>query len=458
MSERRVERVLIGARGGAGMAMLRAIEAGGREGVLLMCDQDAHQAWIDEVAYVVHVPAAADGQWPDWFKVASVCLDAGCDAVLPATPALAAHVGLAERLSAMNAGELGPGREGLALAADWVGFLDRARAASIRVVPAIDLGDDLERALAEGEGWLQRWGAPAWLRVRRPDGGVETRRLRALEGARAELEAAFALGKLSLLHHPPNARVIEVPVIGDGNGQVVALGDREVTVWREGQGVLVEAPAADLPEALRGSMAEDAVKVLSAMRWRGIGALTFALTADGRAFLRELKPGLQPWYSATEAAYGVDLLDAIIRLAEGQALGWSAEDVVPTGAAMVLRLFVEAAAPLPEHVSVAPTGPRPDEDEYDEEDEADRPGVAVASVSLPEDVTVDLPLFVGDRVLPGEELGLILVTAPTRQSCIVRAKAALDHVDIGGVVHTGAILAEVLSTADYWRGPAGGDM
>ena len=456
MSERRVERVLIAERGGAGMALLRAVEAGGREGVLLMSDQDAHQAWIDEVAYVVHVPNAQDGSWPDWFKVASVTLDAGCDAVLPSLPSLAGHVGLAERLSAMNCGELGPGREGLSLAADWVGFLDLARSKGVRVVPAIDLGDDLERAVSEAEAWLQRWGAPAWLRIRLPDGGVETLRIRAADSARAELEAVFSRGRLSLLHQPPNARIIEVPVIGDGEGTVVALGDREVTIWRDGQGVLVEAPAADLSEALRTTMAEGAVAVLSAVRWRGLASVTFAITADGRGFMRELKPGMMPWYAATEAAYGLDQLDALIRLAEGQALEWRQEDVVPSGAAMLLRLFVEGAAPLSEHVEIAPSSPRPDEDEP--EDDEPRPGIGIASVSLPDDVTVDLPLFVGDHVLPGEELGTLLVTAPTRQSCIVRAKAALDHVDIGGVVHTGAFLAEVLSDAGYWRGPAGGEM
>ena len=201
-------------------------------------------------------------------------------------------------------------------------------------------------------------------------------------------------------------------------------------------------------------MAEGAVAVLSAVRWRGLASVTFAITADGRGFMRELKPGMMPWYAATEAAYGLDQLDALIRLAEGQALEWRQEDVVPSGAAMLLRLFVEGAAPLSEHVEIAPSSPRPDEPEDDEP----RPGIAIASVSLPDDVTVDLPLFVGDHVLPGEELGTLLVTAPTRQSCIVRAKAALDHVDIGGVVHTGAFLAEVLSDAGYWRGPAGGEM
>lgn len=457
MGELRVERVLIGARGGAGMAMLRAVEAGGREGVLLMCDQDAHQAWIDEVAYAVHVPAGADGRWPDWFKVASVCLDAGCDAVLPAHPDLAANVGLAERLGSMNCGVLGSGREGLALAADWVGFLDMARAATVRVVPAVDLGLDRDRALSEAEAWLQRWGAPVWMRVRQPDGSVLTSRIRSVDAARAELEAALGRGLVSLLHHPPRSRIIEVPVIGDGAGGVIAVGDREVTVWREGQGVLAEAPAADVPESVRSGMLEDAIRVLRTARWRGVGAVSFALTADGRAFLRELKPGLSPWYAVTESAYGVDLIDALIRLTEGQPLGWSQDEVVPSGAAMLLRLVVEAGAPLPEHVEPQLSGPRPDEDEEDEEDEA-RPGFEIGSVVLPEGVTADLPVCAGDHVALGEDLGQILVEAPTRQSCIVRAKAALDHLDITGVIHTGAILAEVLSDANYWRGPAGGDM
>ena len=145
MTERRVERVLIGARGGAGLAALRALEAGGREGVVLMADQDAHQAWIDEVAYAVHVPEDERGRWPDWDRVASAALDAGCDALLAGPGPLAAHAGLADRLVALNVLELGPGATTLALAADAVRLLDLARSNGELVARAVRLTGDIGR-------------------------------------------------------------------------------------------------------------------------------------------------------------------------------------------------------------------------------------------------------------------------------------------------------------------------
>ncbi len=453
MSERRIDRVLIAARGAEGMALLRSVEASGREGVLLMREEDGRQAWIDDVEFVVHVPADEAGRWPDWDAVASAALDAGCDALLPAHGELAAHVGLAERLSSLNVIELGPGKHLLALAADVVRLLETARALGIRVVPATDLPVDPDRAVSEAESWLERWGPPAWLRVRLEDGTVQTRRFTTLEAALAGVREAAGQGRLALLHTPPNARVIEVPILGNGAGEAMALGDREITLARAGEPVLVEAPAADLPFALRASLQEDALRLAKGLRWAAAGVVVFAVTADGRAFLRELRPGIPPWGDVTTRVFKSDLLDLLLLLAEGQPLVLSQEEVVPDGAALGVRLFVEAEAPLPEHLAPQ-EGPRPEEEEGLE---ADTVGFPLGWVNLPEDVAVNIPLVAGDHVQVGESLGMLTITAPTRQSCIVRAKSALDHVDVGGIQHTGTLLAEVLSDSAYWRGPSGLD-
>ena len=174
MSGRNVERVLVASRGGEGLALHRAIEASGREAVLVMADADASRAWVDEVLYAVHVPATADGRWPDWFKLASAALDAGCDAVFPGTGALAWNPALPERLGNMNVACLSPSSDQVELAADWTRFLDIGRSMAIRTLPALDLSDEVETALAEAEPWLARWGLPARLRVRVPGGWVDT--------------------------------------------------------------------------------------------------------------------------------------------------------------------------------------------------------------------------------------------------------------------------------------------
>lgn len=454
MIGRPIERVLIAARGGEGMRLLKAVEASGREGVLLMREEDAHQAWIDEVAYAVHVPEDERGRWPDWDRVASAALDAGCDALLAGPGPLAAHAGLADRLVALNVLELGPGATTLALAADAVRLLDLARSVGLRTVPAVDLPRPPAQALGEARGWIDRWGPPLWVRVRDEQGWVETRRYGSSEAAMAGLSALAGTGQLTLLHHPPHARVVEVPLLGDGAGEVLALGDREITLARGGEGALVEAPTVDLPPALREALRQDAIRLGQAVRLRGTAALTFAVTADGRAFLRELRPGLQPWHAVTELVYGLDLVSSLIALAEGGALPCAQEDVVPDGAGIWARLVVEAAAPLPEHVA-AEVGPRPEEEEDLPLDDDSLP---IAWVQLPEDVQIDVAVVAGDRVRLGEELGALTVGAPTRQAAIVRAKSTLDHVDIGGVAHTGALLAEVLSDAAYWRGPTGADL
>ena len=451
MSARRIERVLLATGGGEVMPVLRALERSGREGVPVMRDSDGARAWIDELEYTVYVPAGAEGRWPDWFKLASAAMDAGCDALLPGLDALAGNGRLAERCGSMNLAYLGPSPAQLDLAADIAAFLERGQRLSIRTLPVLALPADRAEARAEARSFLERWGFPARLRRVYADGALDTVALTDLAQADAAISASGDGERLVLLHLPPHARTVEIPILGDGQGLTVTVGDREVTVWRGLDGVLVEAPAADLPEGLRAQLAEDALRLVADLGWRGAGAVLFSVTADGRPFLRELRAGLSPWYAATEAAYGVDLVDALTRVAEGDALGWDPGQIVPVGAAMLLRLYVERAA---EDAPPALQGPPEDGDE-----DGDDPltGIAVTWVSLPDDVTLDLALTEGDRVQVGDLLGPILIEAPTRQSCIVRAKTALDHVDIGGIVHTGAVLSEVLSEPRYWRGPDGGE-
>jgi len=148
----------------------------------------------------------------------------------------------------------------------------------------------------------------------------------------------------------------------------------------------------------------------------------FLLTPDGRPYFLQLRPGIQAWHGVTEEVLGVDLLDAQLRLAAGEYLGWEPSHFALDGHAMVVRIF------------------------------ADQVGGVVEKIVTPEGIRCDIGLQVGDVVSPGQDLGGIVIHAPTRQACIVRARAALETFTIEGVGHNGSCFHALFGDEDFWQG------
>ena len=122
---------------------------------------------------------------------------------------------------------------------------------------------------------------------------------------------------------------------------MVPLGDREITVRIDGRRVLSEAPAFGLSEDIHEEIATYAVMIAAGLEWDGLGAIRFLVTPDGRAYFLTMRAGLQPWYSVTEAVVGVDLIEAQIRVAGGEHLGWSADDIEMDGHALTICLIAK---------------------------------------------------------------------------------------------------------------------
>lgn len=379
---RTIDRVLIAERGVTALAIAKRIEAGGRETVLLMAEQDGGRAWIEEVPYVVYVPnRATDGRWPDDARVVHAAQDAGCDAVHPAGGWLSQDADFAERFSRLNTALLSPGPEVLG------------------------------RIFAPG----------------------------ALAGvAGASVMAPVAAEQIR------RARWIEVPVLGDGVESAMALGDRELHQADNPWNCLVEAPAPDLSPSLRENLHEQAEIVASKLSVPGPATARFAVLPGGGVRLVEFVPGIQPWFAVTDQVYGLDIVDAQLRMAEGEGLGWSRDSIAPQGAA--LWMMISALGPDPD----APV----EEPEGEDESPTDPPsGVVVVEVHLPEHGEVVSAVTSGDRVSPGDSLASVLVSAPTRQAALVLAKAAMDQVVVGGLLTTAEGITRQLVDPEFWRAP-----
>lgn len=460
MSGRRIDRVLVAARGAEGLRLARAIGASGREAVLMMSEDDAARAWVDEADdVVVYVPKGGSGRWPDPMKAASAALDAGCDAVHPGLAGpLCSDPRFAERLANMNAGYLGAPGEVLGRLADPTALGEVAREAGLAMVPRATFSG--LAALPAALNWLERQGLPAVMTALGADGLGAPVWLREPGEVPGALRAALGLGGVLLEHIPARARLVAVPVIGDGRGAALSLGDVDVSHADDAGPGLAVCPAPELPGGLRSWLAEESVKLVSRLRWLGVGALRFAVTPDGAALLERVVPGLPTWYGAVEAVYGVDLVDVQLRLTEEEPLGWSRADLAPEGTALALRIVVHGADEEAVALDARPAAdPEDDDDDEPLTEEGPEGGLGVLAVRLPAEagaagLTVETAVSDGDVVVPGDVVGLITVHAPTRQAAIVRAVAALDGLRLAGLRHSGQALAALLGDVAFWRGPA----
>ncbi|MGZ8595037.1 MAG: ATP-binding protein [Actinomycetota bacterium] len=260
----------------------------------------------------------------------------------------------------------------------------------------------------------------------------------ALEAARAEAAAAFGDDRVFLERRLVGVRHVEVQVLLDAHGAGVHLGERDCSLQRRHQKIVEEAPAPGVEAPLRATLGGAALAIAREAGYQGVGTAEFLLDADeGWCFL-EMNARLQVEHPVTEAVTGVDLVRAQLRVAGGEPLWISQDDVRPSGHAIEARVYAEdpAAGFLPA------TG-------------------RVDLLSLPHwpGVRIDTALLEGDVVDLGFDplLAKVIAVAADRDACIDRLRAALDEVRIVGVTTNLGFLLDAFDRAEVRAGRAGTD-
>ena len=418
-----LSRVLVADHGGGALRVRRWCAENAVEAVALVpwmapADPDRSEGPFD---YIVPVPADALGRWPDPAAVVSALHDAGCDGLHPGWGTAAHCPRLVEQLQYAGVAWAGPGREALGLALDRGVSLVLATELGIPVVPNSGPLTRLELARA----WVAGVGFPVRIRPVDIEIGHPRPIMRSFEDFERAMPRWLKVGPCVLERQVASAREIEVPVLVDGEGCALAIGDRDVTVRDGRRHLVVEAPAPGLEPELRLRLARTAEAFARAVAWRGLGTVRFLLASDGRPYLLQLRPGLQPWHGATEAAYQVDLVDAQMRLAMRDPVRWSEDDIRPHHAAIWVGLTAQGSGVLE----------------------------AVESGAL----RVDPDVGWGDAVAPGMAVAGVVATGPHRQAAVVRLRTWLDSGPIRGVTVRRAALDCIVSDPSWWRSPVDRD-
>ncbi|MCF8605333.1 ATP-grasp domain-containing protein [Gordonia sp. HY442] len=415
-----IRKVLVANRGEIAVRVIDTLDAMGIESVAVYSDADTNAPHVLAAGEAVRLgPAQASQSYLDIDKVIAAAKAAGADAVHPGYGFLSENQAFAAALAAAGIVFIGPPQESIATMGDKIAARAAVTARDVPVVPGLSrpgLTDDELVAAAPDIGF------PVLIKPSAGGGGKGMHRVDdpadlpdALVTARREAGAAFGDDSLFLEHFVLTPRHIEVQVLADTHGNVVHLGERECSLQRRHQKVIEEAPSALLDEATRARIGRAACDAARSVGYTGAGTVEFIVSAvtPEDFFFMEMNTRLQVEHPVTELVTGLDLVEQQVRIARGEQLSFTQDDVTLTGHAVEARVYAEDPA-----AGFLPTGGE------------------ITDLVWPKHARIDSGVRVGSVVGSDYDpmLAKVIVHGSDRAEAVDRLDEALAQVRLTGVV------------------------
>ena len=430
--------LFIANRGEIAVRINRAANELGLQVIQAHSEADADMLAVRLADEAVNIgPPAATKSYLDADKVVAAARKAGADAVHPGYGFLAENARFADAVEAAGMIFVGPTGATIARMGDKVAAREAAIAAGVPVAPGSEgiLADvEAARAVAAEIGFpvmikAAAGGGGRGIRVAENDADLA----RLIPQAQTEAAAAFGDGSLYLERMVTDARHIEVQILGDGQ-RAVHLFEREGSLQRRRQKVWEEAPATCLDGAARQRVCEASVRLAEAVHYRGAGTLEFLYEpARDEFYFMEMNTRIQVEHPVTEMITGVDLVQEMIRIAFGEPLRTSQDEIAMTGHAIEVRVNAEDPS----------NGFMP------------FPGV-VGAMTVPVGVRFDTMLYEGYAIPPFYDslLGKLIVHGADRDAAIAALESALMGMKLDGLKTTLPLFRALAADPAVRRGEA----
>ena len=447
------KKLLIANRGEIACRVIKTAKKMGITTVAIYSDADKNALHVEMADEAIHIgPPPANQSYIVIDKVMAAIKESGAQAVHPGYGFLSENSKFAEALAAEGVAFVGPPVGAIEKMGDKITSKKIAQDANVSTVPGyMGLIEDADEAVKISN----EVGYPVMIKASAGGGGKGMRIAwnddQAREGFQSSKnEAANSFGddRIFIEKFITQPRHIEIQVLCDSHGNGIYLGERECSIQRRQQKVVEEAPSPFLDEATRKAMGEQAVALAQAVGYASAGTVEFIVDGAKNFYFLEMNTRLQVEHPVTELITGVDLVEQMIRVANGEKLSITQDDVTLTGWAIENRLYAEDP-----YRGFLPSIGRLTRYRPPAETAAYTPGVTAGDAG---DVVVrnDTGVYEGGEISMYYDpmIAKLCTWAPTREAAIEAMRVALDSFEVEGIGHNLPFLSAVMDHPIFIKG------
>lgn len=428
-----IKKVLIANRGEIALRALRTIKEMGKEAIVVYstADQDALYVKYADAAICIGAPRSSDS-YLNIPAIISAAEISGADAIFPGYGFLSENQNFVEICSHHNLKFIGPSVEAMALMSDKSKAKQMMQRAGVPVIPG---SDGAIKDIKFAKDLAKKIGYPVILKAAAGGGGRGMRVVereedleKAFWSAESEAMSAFGDGTMYMEKYILNPRHIEVQVIGDSHGNVLHIGERDCSMQRRHQKLIEESPAILLDDSTRSRLHETAIRAAKAIGYEGAGTFEFLVDKNLDFYFIEMNTRLQVEHCVSEMVSGLDIIELMIRVAQGEKLP-SQDSIKLKGHAIECRITAEdpnTFAPSPGKITkyVVPGG---------------------------RNVRMDSHIYQDYSIPPYYDsmIGKLIVWDEDRNKAINKMKVALEQLIIQGIKTTRDFHIAMMENSDF---------
>ncbi len=341
-----MQKILVANRGEIALRIMRTIHKMGIKSVAVYSDADRrspHVFFADEAVCIG--PSPSNQSYLNGDKIIACALETGADGIHPGYGFLSENAEFSQKITNAGIIFIGPGPEAMRIMGSKLAAKECVKKYNIPMVPGIEGAiEDIELAkeIADKIGYpilikASAGGGGKGMRIVEKENDLEEQMQRAISEARS----SFGDGSVFIEKYVSSPRHIEIQVLADNHGNTVHLFERECSIQRRHQKVVEESPSSILTPELRKKMGEAAVMVAKSCNYTSTGTVEFLLDDQLNFYFLEMNTRLQVEHPVTEMITGIDLVEEQIKIARGEKLGFTQDDLSINGHSVELRVYAE---------------------------------------------------------------------------------------------------------------------